>query len=179
MRGRVVCRAGGLPLTAISAPARGHRQLATTVVPIPQKVKLGTMRSLPESQNSQPEQASGSPAPRSGAFLLARTDHIFGAELCFLVLQDHTIFYLISSTVARGDILMKGVRAQNVLSLVSRAAKLPLWSKQQKLLFSMDWSSIQGSILTGGGRLEELYQPPLFPWRPDELPHYHKVCNET
>ena len=40
---------------------------------------------------------------------------------------------------------------------------------------AMDWSSIQGSILTGGGRLEELYQPPLFPWRPDELPHYHKV----
>jgi hypothetical protein len=39
----------------------------------------------------------------------------------------------------------------------------------------MDWSSIQGSILTGGGRLEELFQAPRFPWRPDELPHYHKV----
>ena len=44
------------------------------------------------------------------------------------------------------------------------------WNKKD-----MDWSAIQGSILTGGGRLEELFQPPLFPWRPDELPHYHKV----
>jgi hypothetical protein len=40
----------------------------------------------------------------------------------------------------------------------------------------MDWSALQGTILTGGGRLLELYNYPQFPFREDELPHYHKVC---
>ena len=43
----------------------------------------------------------------------------------------------------------------------------------------MNWSLIQSSILTGGGRLEAIYQAPRFPWRPEELPHHHKVAVPT
>jgi hypothetical protein len=43
----------------------------------------------------------------------------------------------------------------------------------------MDWSATQGYILTGGGKLEEYYNPPLFPWSRDELPHFHKVNGDT
>lgn len=90
---------------------------------------------------------------------------------------------------------MRGMRTQHALSLVLTTAPVALqgaklmraaplfisglnchfFGRRLDLRSAMDWSSIQGSILTGGGRLEELYQPPLFPWRPDELPHYHKV----
>jgi hypothetical protein len=44
---------------------------------------------------------------------------------------------------------------------------------------AMDWSARQGDILTGGGRLVELYNAPAFPWREDELPHYYKLRDET
>ncbi|CAM9996574.1 unnamed protein product, partial [Discosporangium mesarthrocarpum] len=42
-----------------------------------------------------------------------------------------------------------------------------------------DWSAKQGRILTGGGRLNELYQPPHFPFCEDELPQYHKLNQTT
>mmetsp|Transcript_62558 Transcript_62558/g.148973 ORF Transcript_62558/g.148973 Transcript_62558/m.148973 type:complete len:354 (+) Transcript_62558:148-1209(+) len=43
----------------------------------------------------------------------------------------------------------------------------------------MDWSAKQGYILTGGGKIEEHYNAPLFPWTKDELPHYHKMQGDT
>eukprot|EP00961_Rhodomonas_salina_P282104 3811944-Rhodomonas_salina.1 len=43
----------------------------------------------------------------------------------------------------------------------------------------MDWSQQQGHILTGGGKIEEYFNPPLFPWQKEELPHYHKVNGGT
>ena len=59
--------------------------------------------------------------------------------------------------------------------IVWKGARVTTFRKFFCVKIVMDWSSIQGSILTGGGRLEELFQAPRFPWRPDELPHYHKV----
>lgn len=37
----------------------------------------------------------------------------------------------------------------------------------------LDWSAKQGRILTGDGRLNELYQPPRHVFFPDELPHHY------
>ena len=39
----------------------------------------------------------------------------------------------------------------------------------------MEWSAIQGSIITKSGQLEDLYKAPNHPYTEDELPHYHKV----
>ena len=43
----------------------------------------------------------------------------------------------------------------------------------------MNWSAQQGNILTGGGRLEKLYNAPDFVWTEDQLPHYHKTRDDT
>jgi hypothetical protein len=44
---------------------------------------------------------------------------------------------------------------------------------------ALNWSAQQGDILTGGGRLEQLYNAPNFIWTGDELPHYHKMRGDT
>ena len=36
-----------------------------------------------------------------------------------------------------------------------------------------------GDILTGGGRLEKLYNAPDFVWTEDQLPHHHKLRGDT
>lgn len=43
----------------------------------------------------------------------------------------------------------------------------------------LEWSSRQAHILTGGGRANELYQPPRFPFKQEELPHFHKARDST
>lgn len=43
----------------------------------------------------------------------------------------------------------------------------------------LEWSNIQSHILTGAGRLNDLYRAPRFPFAEDELPHHHLVKQTT
>uniref|UniRef100_A0A7S0E054 Uncharacterized protein n=1 Tax=Hanusia phi TaxID=3032 RepID=A0A7S0E054_9CRYP len=43
----------------------------------------------------------------------------------------------------------------------------------------MEWSREQGAMVSGGGRIERLYDAPRFPWQEEELPHFHKVRGST
>lgn len=53
------------------------------------------------------------------------------------------------------------------------------WHLVGNKMDAMNWSAQQGHILTGGGRLEKLYNAPDFVWTEDQLPHYHKTRHDT
>ena len=54
-----------------------------------------------------------------------------------------------------------------------------LCAKSQRALRLRQPRMRTGDILTGGGRLEKLYNAPDFVWTEDQLPHHHKLRGDT
>lgn len=59
------------------------------------------------------------------------------------------------------------------------ATASPSSEKSGAIASLLEWSNIQSHILTGAGRLNDLYRAPRFPFTEDELPHHHLAKKTT